>query len=258
MADVITERRGEAVWLRLNRPERRNAYDLAMAEELTAAVRGAADAAAIVITGSDGAFCAGGFLADLGNPDREALRVLFDASLRMFDEIRNSPRPVIAAVNGSAAGGGNELVVACDFAIAAQSAKLGQTGPRVGSAPVIGGTNLLSLSVGEKRGKEISMLCRRYTAQTALELGWVNAVVPDEELEEEVDRWVQEILMLSPRYLEIAKVSSNVWWNQMRESYRTGLAMLMQAVGSEDMLEGANAFMEKRQPRFRSRKEDAS
>jgi enoyl-CoA hydratase/carnithine racemase len=258
LADVIVERRGEAAWLRLNRPERRNAYDLAMAEELTLAVRGSADAAAIVITGSDGAFCAGGFLADLGNPDREQLRVLFDASLRMFDEIRNSPRPVIAAVNGSAAGGGNELVVACDFAIAARSAKLGQTGPRVGSAPVIGGTNLLSLSVGEKRGKEISMLCRRYTAEMALELGWVNAVVSDDELEAEVDRWVEEILALSPRYLEIAKVSSNVWWNQMRESYRTGLGMLMQAVGSEDMLEGANAFMEKRHPQFRSRGEEAS
>jgi enoyl-CoA hydratase/carnithine racemase len=256
MADVIVERRGEAAWLRLNRPERRNAYDLAMAEELTSAVRGAADAAAIVITGSDGAFCAGGFLADLSEPNQEELRVLFDASLRMFDEIRNSPRPVIAAVNGSAAGGGNELVVACDFAIAAASAKLGQTGPRVGSAPVIGGTNLLSLSVGEKRGKEISMLCRRYTAQTALEMGWVNAVVADEELENEVDRWVEEILALSPRYLEIAKISSNVWWNQMRESYRTGLGMLMQAVGSEDMVEGANAFMEKRPPRFRAAGEE--
>lgn len=256
MPDVIVERRGEAAWLRLNRPERRNAYDLAMAEELTAAVRDAADAAAIVITGSDGAFCAGGFLADLSKPDREQLRVLFDASLRLFDEIRNSPRPVIAAVNGSAAGGGNELVVACDFAIAAESAKLGQTGPRVGSAPVVGGTNLLALSVGEKRGKEISMLCRRYTARTALELGWVNAVVPDDELEAEVDRWVQEILALSPRYLEIAKVSSNVWWNQMRDSYRSGLGMLMQAAGSEDMVEGASAFMEKRPPRFRERRED--
>ena len=258
MTDVIVERRGAAAWLRLNRSERRNAYDLAMAEEVTEAVRGAADAAAIVITGSAGAFCAGGFLADLSEPDQEELRVLFDASLRMFDEIRNSPRPVIAAVNGAAAGGGNELVVACDFAIAAAGATLGQTGPRVGSAPVIGGTNLLSLSVGEKRGKEISMLCRRYTAQTALEMGWVNAVVADEELENEVDRWVEEILQLSPRYLEIAKISSNVWWNQMRESYRTGLGMLMQAVGSEDMLEGANAFMEKRPPRFRGAGEERS
>jgi 2-ketocyclohexanecarboxyl-CoA hydrolase len=251
MADVIVERRGEAAWIRLNRPERRNAYDLAMAEELTAAVRASADAAAIVITGSGGAFCAGGFLADLSDPDVEELRVLFDASLRMFDEIRNSPRPVIAAINGAAAGGGNELVVACDFAIAAASAQLGQTGPRVGSAPVLGGNNLLSLSVGEKRGKEISMLCRRYDAATACELGWINAVVADDELEAEVDRWVEEILQLSPRYLEIAKVSSNVWWNQMRDSYRSGLALLMQAAGSDDMLEGANAFMEKRKPRFR-------
>ena len=251
MTDVIVERRGEVAWIRLNRPERRNAYDLAMAEEVTAAVRSAADSAAIVVTGSGGAFCAGGFLADLSDPDVEELRVLFDSSLRMFDEIRNSPRPVIAAVNGSAAGGGNELVVACDFAIAAASAKLGQTGPRVGSAPVLGGNNLLSLSVGEKRGKEISMLCRRYDAETACELGWVNAVVPDDELEAEVDRWVEEILQLSPRYLEIAKVSSNVWWNQMRDSYRSGLALLMQAAGSEDMVEGANAFMEKRKPRFR-------
>ena len=83
MADVIVERRGEAAWIRLNRPERRNAYDLAMAEELTAAVRSSADAAAIVITGSDGAFCAGGFLADLSDPDVEELRVLFDGLVRL-------------------------------------------------------------------------------------------------------------------------------------------------------------------------------
>jgi enoyl-CoA hydratase/carnithine racemase len=254
MSDIVVERRGEAAWIRLNRPERRNAFDAAMTEEITAAVRDSVDAAAIVITGSEGSFCAGGYLANLSDPDEAEIRGMFEGSLRMFDEIRRSPRPVIAAVNGSAAGGGNELVVACDFAIAAQSAKLGQTGPRVGSAPVIGGTNLLAVSVGEKRGKEISMLCRRYTAQQACDLGWVNAVVPDGELEAEVDRWTEEILQLSPRYLEIAKISSNVWWNQLRDSYSSGLGMLAQAIGSADMLEGASAFMEKRPPDFRGRK----
>jgi enoyl-CoA hydratase/carnithine racemase len=251
MSNLIVERRNRASWLRLNRPERKNSYDGEMAREITAAVRDAVDSAAIVITGSGGSFCAGGFLADMDKLEERELRSLFDASLTMFDEIRRSPRPVIAAVNGPAVGGGNELVVACDFAIAAESAYLGQTGPKVGSAPVFGGTNMLSLSVGEKRGKEISMMCRRYSARQALELGWVNAVVADEELEAEVERWVEEILLLSPRYLEIAKISSNVWWNQIRDSYSSGLGMLMQAAGSEDMREGINAFMEKRRPRFR-------
>jgi 1,4-dihydroxy-2-naphthoyl-CoA synthase len=148
-------------------------------------------------------------------------------------------------------GGGNELVVACDFAIAVESAYFGQTGPRVGSAPVLGGTNMLALNVGEKRAKEISMLCRRYTAQQAFELGWINEVVPDDGLEDAVNRWAEEIEALSPRYLEIAKISSNVWWNAVQESYLSGLGMLAQAVGSDDMREGGAAFMEKRKPNFR-------
>jgi len=248
--DVLIERRGNATWLRLNRPERRNAYDETMAEALAQGVRDAVRSNAIVITGSGSSFCAGGFLADLQSADPLQLRSLFAGSLRLFDEIRRSPRPVIAAVNGVAAGGGNELVVACDFAIAAESAWLGQTGPRVGSAPVVGGTNMLAMSIGEKRAKEVSMLCRRYPAREALSLGWVNAVVPDDELEAEVERWCEELGALSPRYLEIAKVSSNVWWNQLQDSFLSGLGMLTQAIGSADMVEGASAFMEKRRPRF--------
>ncbi|RTL67646.1 MAG: enoyl-CoA hydratase/isomerase family protein [Pseudonocardiaceae bacterium] len=249
--DVTVERRGDVAWIRLNRPDRMNAYDAAMGRELTDAVRDASDAGVIVLTGSGRAFCAGGYLANLTDPDPEELRGMFYASLELFDVIRNSPRPVIAAVNGAAAGGGNELVVACDLAIAARSAKLGQTGPRVGSAPVLGGTNLLAISVGEKRAKEISMMCRRYTAEQAMELGWLNAVVDDDELEAEVTRWADELLALSPRYLEIAKISSNVWWNACRDNYVSGLGMLVQAIGSPDMREGASAFMEKRAPRFR-------
>lgn len=249
--DLIVERRGEAIWLRLNHPERRNSYDEGMARALADEIRGAVDSAAIVITGSGGSFCAGGYLANLDELGEGDVRNLFDASLTMLEEIRRSPRPVIAAVNGPAVGGGNEIVVACDFAIAAESAYLGQNGPRVGSAPVFGGTNLLSLSVGEKRGKEIALLCRRYPAEKALELGWVNAVVPDARLESEVDDWVAEILQLSPRYLEIAKASSNVWWNQLRDSYLSGFEMLIQAASSDDLQEGVRAFMEKRPPRFR-------
>jgi enoyl-CoA hydratase/carnithine racemase len=251
-ADVITERRKDAFWIRLNRPERKNAYDQSMAADITAAVKEAArsDAVAIVITGSGDSFCAGGFLGALREPDPIDLRSLFYGSLELFETIRTAPQPVIAAVNGVAAGGGNELVIACDLAIAAESAQLGQTGVKIGSAPILGGTNLLAISIGEKRAKEVSFLCRQYPAQTALELGWVNAVVPDADLESAVDAMVAELAQMSPRYLEIAKISSNVWWNACRDNYSTSLGMLVQAIGSPDMREGANAFLEKRQPQF--------
>jgi 1,4-dihydroxy-2-naphthoyl-CoA synthase len=157
---------------------------------------------------------------------------------------------VFAAVNGAAAGGGNELIVACDLAVAARSATFGQTGPRVGSAPVTGATNVLAVQIGEKRAKEMAMLCRRYTAEQALELGLINAVVDDDELEAAVEAIVSELAALSPRYLEITKVSSNVWWNAARDSFSTGLGMLVQAIGSDDMIEGATAFLEKRPPKF--------
>lgn len=253
MTDVVAERRGDVAWIRLNRADRMNAYDRAMGEELNRAVRDAADAGVIVITGTGRAFCAGGYLANLADPDPAQLRGMFYASLELFETIRTSPRPVIAAVNGAAAGGGNELVVACDLAIAARSATFGQTGVRVGSAPVLGGTNMLAVSIGEKRAKEVAMLCRRYTAEQASELGWINAVVDDDDLEAEVGRWADQLLGMSARYLEIAKISSNVWWNACRDNYISGLGMLVQAIGSEDMREGATAFMEKRRPRFPSR-----
>lgn len=255
MPDVIVERRGDATWIVLNRPERKNAYDPAMCQEMIAAVKDASatDAVAVVIRGSGDSFCAGGFLGELAEPDPLRLRSMFFGSLELFETIRNAPVPVIAAVNGVAAGGGNELVVACDLAIAAESAWLGQTGVRVGSAPVLGGTNLLAMSIGEKRAKEVSFLCRRYPARTALELGWVNQVVPDEELDAAVEAVVAELAGMSPRYLQIAKLSSNVWWNACRDNFVSGLGMLVQAIGSPDMIEGANAFREKRKPNFRGR-----
>ena len=250
MADVIVDRRDEVLWLRLNRPERLNAYDRTTIDEIIAALREHVQARVAVITGEGRAFCAGGYLANLADPDFWELRSMFTGSLELFDAIRSAPMPVIAAVNGPAFGGGNELVVACDLAIAAESARFGQTGVKVGSAPVLGGTNLLAMTVGEKKAKEVVFLCRSYTAAEALELGWINAVVPDGELAGEVERWCDEICAMSARYMEVAKASSNVWWHQMRDNMQSGLGMLMQAIGSPDMLEGAAAFLEKRKPQF--------
>ena len=141
-------------------------------------------------------------------------------------------------------------MIACDLAIAGRSATFGQTGPRVGSAPVTGATNVMSLQIGEKKAKELALLCRRYSAAQALAMGLVNEVVDDDDVEATAQRWCEEIAALSPRYLEIAKISSNIWWNAARDSFSTGLGMLMQAVGSADMTEGASAFLEKRKPVF--------
>jgi 2-ketocyclohexanecarboxyl-CoA hydrolase len=250
MSDVEVGWRGDALWIRLNRPERRNAYDAPMAAAVVEAFEDAPRGRAVVITGSGGSFCAGGALTTLSQPTTAQMRGLYAMSIRLFDAVRSCPRPVIAAVNGAAAGGGNELVVACDLAVAARSATFGQTGPRVGSAPVTGATNVMGVQIGEKRAKELALLCRRYTADDAYRMGLVNEVVDDEALEETVEAWCGELAALSPRYLEITKVSSNIWWNAARDSFSSGIGMLVQALSSPDMAEGATAFLEKRKPRF--------
>lgn len=206
----------------------------------------------IVLTGAgDRAFCAGGYLAELATFDAERARQMYRSSARAFAAIRKARQPVIAAVNGYAIGGGNELVIACDLAIASDKARFGQVGPKVGSAPIFGATNLHALNVGEKKAKEIVFMCRQFSAAEAVELGWINKVVPHDDLYPEVARWSEEILDKSPVYLELSKASSNAWWDMMQSAYTHGEQMLMRTAGSEQNLEGARAFMEKRKPDFR-------
>ena len=251
---VLYEKGDKCTWITINHPERLNSFDAETILDLTNAIEMAAlDRlnAAIVITGAgDKAFCAGGFLKDLTDMNPERGRFLFGQTIRCTDAMRRAPMPVIAAVNGWAMGGGNELVIAADFAIASEHAKLGQTGPKVGSAPVFGATNLMALNCGEKRAKEISMMCKQYTAQECYELGWINRVVPHAQLRTEVQHWVDELSERAPSYIELCKVTSNVWWDMLSPMYQHAQQTLIRLAGSPEMREGASAFVEKRKPNF--------
>ena len=255
--DIVVEKKEQVAWITINRPERHNAFDFKTIGELGAAFDEVARdrrIGVVVLTGAgDKAFSAGGYLGELSSSELDKGKVysLFRSAFDTMLRLRRMPQPVIAAVNGYAIGGGNELVVACDLAIASERARFGQTGPKIGSAPVMGGTNMLGLQIGDKRAKEVCFLCRQYTAREVLEMGWINAVVPHDQLQAEVEKWCEELLDKSGLYLEIAKISSNVWWDFLYSHFITNMHMLELAVGSPDMVEGATAFLEKRKPEYR-------
>ena len=252
--DIVSETRGAAAWITINRPDKYNAFRGRTCEELIHAVTRASwdkSIAAIVLTGAgDKAFCTGGDQsAHDGAYDGRGVIGLPIEELQ--SAIRDAPKPVIARVNGYAIGGGNVLVTCCDLAIAAKSAVFGQVGPKVGSVDPGFGTALLARVVGEKKAREMWMLCRRYSAVEALEMGLVNAVVDDAQLDAEVEKWCGEIAALSPTAIAIAKRS----FNMDSESIRGVSAMGMQALSlfyeTKESKEGVRAFLEKRAPNFR-------
>jgi dihydroxynaphthoic acid synthetase len=166
-------------------------------------------------------------------------------------QIRTLPKPVIARVNGYAIGGGHVWHVVCDLSIAAEHAQLGQAGPRVGSFDPGYGTGDLIRAVGIKRAKEIWFLCRQYTAQQALAMGLVNAVVPMEKLDEEVDHWCQDLLEKSPTALKMLKYAFLAETDGTTGITQLGVGGLSLYYGTEEAVEGKNAFLEKRKPDFR-------
>jgi naphthoate synthase len=237
------------------RPEVRNAFRPQTTEELIRAVDLARDDATVgvvILTGEGSlAFSSGGdqrVRGDDGYVDEEGVGRLNVLDLQI--RIRRLPKPVIAMVAGFAVGGGHVLHVCCDLTIAAENARFGQAGPRVGSFDGGYGIGLLARQVGEKRAKEIWFLCRQYDARTALEWGLVNAVVPVEELEEETVRWAKEMLSHSPLALRLLKSGYHAGVD--------GLAGIQQLAGdatllyymSEEAQEGRDAYVEKRRPDF--------
>jgi 2-ketocyclohexanecarboxyl-CoA hydrolase len=243
-----------AAWVTINRPDVMNSYTGQTLNEIREAVIDAncdESVGVIVITGAgDRAFCAGGDIKWLGETQQEGKWGHGD-----FDPhagIEECLKPIIARVNGYSIGGGNHMAYFCDFTIASEKATFAQVGPRVGSPASGHYVSYLTWVVGAKKAKEMWMLCRRYTAQQALEMGLVNVVVPPEKLNEEVDKWCRELLAKSPSCLKILKASFRSLYDPLRQLSRRNwvdeFAPGFFQSGEAD--EGKNAFFERRDPDF--------
>jgi len=257
-SDIRYELSGDGIAkITINRPEVRNAFRPRTVIELSHAFERAREdpsVGVIILTGEgDKAFCSGGdqrVRGDSGYEEQPGSGVGRFHVTDLHVQIRRLPKPVVAMVAGYAVGGGHVLHVCCDLTIAADNARFGQTGPRVGSFDGGFGAGLLAAQIGQKRAKEVWFLCRQYDARRALDMGLVNAVVPLERLEEETVAWCREMLALSPFALRLLKASFH--------AAEDGLAGLQQLAhdtnllfyGSDEAREGREAYKAKRAPDF--------
>jgi naphthoate synthase len=239
----------------INRPELRNAFRPRTVVEMSHAFDRARDdpsIGVIILTGAGTqAFCSGGdqrVRGDDGYIDEAGIGRLNVLDLQV--QIRRLPKPVIAMVAGYAIGGGHVLHIVCDLTVAADNARFGQVGPKVGSFDGGYGACLLARQVGQKKAREIWFLCEQYDAEEALAMGLVNKVVPLDHLEEETVAWCRRILEMSPLAIRLLKAAFN--------ADTDGLAGIQQLAGdatllfymNEEAQEGRNAYLEKRKPRF--------
>jgi naphthoate synthase len=254
-SDILCETAEGIAKITINRPEVRNAFRPTTLFELSDAfekARNDAGVGVIILTGAgDLAFCSGGdqrIRGDDGYRDAQGVGRLNVLDLQV--QIRRLPKPVVAMVAGFAIGGGHVLHLVCDLTVAADNARFGQTGPKVGSFDGGYGAGLLARTIGLKRAKEIWFLCEEYDAATALAWGLVNRVVPLASLEEETVALCRRMLEMSPLALRMLKAGFN--------ADTDGLAGIQQLAGdatllyymSEEAQEGRNAYVEKRKPRF--------
>jgi 2-ketocyclohexanecarboxyl-CoA hydrolase len=252
--DIRLEKKDGVARITIDRPKVMNAFSGQTVEELIDAFSDAGwdRAIGVIVLGGAGdrAFCTGG--------DQSAHDGQYDGRgtvgmpiEQLHSVIREVPKPVIARVQGYAIGGGNVLATLCDLTIASEKAIFGQVGPKVGSVDPGWGTAYLASVIGEKRAREIWYLCRRYSAEQALQMGLCNAVVAHDQLDAEIDKWCTEILEKSPTAIAIAKSSFNAATDSIRGIGSLGFQALSLYYQTDESKEGVKAFMEKRPPRFR-------
>jgi naphthoate synthase len=253
--DILYEKADGIAKITINRPDVRNAFRPKTVNEMIDAMdeaREDPEVGVVILTGAGTeAFCSGGDQRVRGNAgyvgeDKVPRLNVLDLQKR----IRALPKPVIAMVAGYAIGGGHVLHVVCDLTIAADNARFGQTGPKVGSFDGGFGSSYLARIVGQKKAREIWFLCRQYDAQQALDMGLVNTVVPLDRLEEETVSWCREILKMSPLALRCLKASLNADCDgQAGLQELAGNATLLFYM-TEEAQEGRNAYVEHRKPDF--------
>ncbi|MBI5720817.1 MAG: enoyl-CoA hydratase/isomerase family protein [Burkholderiales bacterium] len=252
--EVYLEVKDYVATLTINRPKQLNAFtgdNIVEMQRLLDVAANDKKVGVIVLTGTgDRAFCVGGDVNwEKGSGGKSGLE---DLNFTFNRQIVECPKPVIARVSGYAIGGGHHIAYFCDFTVAADHSIFGQNGPRVGSPA---GGYIVSHSanvLGHKRARELWMMCRRYTAQQALDWGLANSVVPKEKLDEEVRKFADELLALSPTCLRILKRS---FYHHMAPIMARDMKELIEEVAPKyfetgEQQEGANAFLEKREPDF--------
>ena len=256
--DILYETTDGIAWITIDRPKVLNAFRAQTVNELIQAFKAAWHDASIgvcVLTGTgDRAFSTGGDQSERSADGYGGGGGIGLDMHGLHGTMRAIPKPVIAMVNGYAIGGGHVLHVLCDLSIAADTAKFGQVGPRVGSVDPGFGTAYLARLVGEKKAREIWYLCRQYSASEALAMGLVNAVVPAAELRAETERWCRELLEKSPTALKLAKQSFNADTAHIDGITELGFAALELYYRTPEAMEGRNAFLEKRPPEFRKKR----
>ena len=258
MSDVLYAENDGVATVTLNRPEALNAIRPGMYEQVAEAILQAGwnrEIGVIVLTGAgERAFCVGGDTS-VDKGARTGRGVTGVPLGDIHAAIRDVPKPVIAKVRGYAIGGGNTLATLCDLTIAGESAQFGEVGPRVGSVDSGWGTAYLARIVGEKKAREMWYLCRRYKAQEALAMGLVNTVVPDAELDAEVERWCEEMLRCSPTALALAKATFNASSEHIKGIAQLGGNAVALYYGTEEAKEAGASFREKRKPSYRKPRE---
>ncbi len=252
--DIIYTKREGVAKVSINRPEVLNAFRPKTVDEMRNAFQDAWDdneVGVVVLTGENGNFCTGGDVKTRGEGGYQdqagAIRLQVTHLHRLIREI---PKPVISMVDGYAIGGGHVLHVISDFTIASDRAIFGQIGPKYGSFDAGFGAIFLARVVGEKKAREIWYLCRRYTAQEALGMGLVNAVVKQSELEATVNMWSQEILGKSPTAIRFLKHAFNADTDHVYGIQNIAHGATALYYTTDECKEGGNAFLEKRDPDF--------